>query len=245
MPLAKEAESALMAPVEPAAWPSMDSFGKVEIYPLPEGLIPIQPMPSAHPARRALIGRCCDILIGAEADLNALDAKAGDGDTGSTLATAARALSGALDRLPLADLTQLYRAVGMELSQTMGGSSGVLLAIFFTAAGDASASGKDWIASLKVGLDRIRQVGGAEPGDRTMIDALVPALDALPQGVEAAAKAARKGADFTGTIRRARAGRASYISEEWLQGNNDPGAEAVARLFENLSGSAGAEQAVK
>lgn len=245
MPLTKETEAALLAPVTPAAWPAIEAFGRVEIYPLPDGLTPIQPMPSAHPARRDLIRSCCDILMRAEDELNALDAKAGDGDTGTTLATAARALFTVLDRLPLADLTQLYRAVGMELSQAMGGSSGVLLAIFFTAAGDASASGKDWIAALVSGLDRIRQVGGAEPGDRTMIDALAPALEALPNGVRAAAKAAREGADFTGSIRRAKAGRASYISEERLRGINDPGAEAVARLFEQLATGAGVEQAAE
>ena len=86
-------------------------------------------------ATQAFLTDCCNILIEAEADLNALDAKSGDGDTGSTLATAARALIGAMDRLPLADHTQLYRAIGLELSQTMGGSSGVLLAIFFAAEG--------------------------------------------------------------------------------------------------------------
>ncbi|MEX0954842.1 MAG: dihydroxyacetone kinase subunit DhaK [Rhizobiaceae bacterium] len=245
MPVTREIESALLAPVTPVAWPRLEAFGEVETFPLPDGLKPIQPMPSDHPARRDLTRRCCEILIGAEAALNALDSKAGDGDTGTTLATAARALMNALDRLPLADVTQLYRAVGMELSQTMGGSSGVLLAIFFTAAGDASAGGKDWIASLSAGLNRIRQVGGAEPGDRTMIDALVPALEALPRGVGAAARAAREGADFTGTIRRAKAGRASYISEERLSGVNDPGAEAVAWLFENLSVGGGAEQAAE
>jgi dihydroxyacetone kinase len=78
-----------------------------------------------------------------------------------------------------------------------------------------------------------------------MIDALVPALEALPQGIEAAAKAARAGADFTGTIRRAKAGRASYISEERLRGINDPGAEAVARPFENLSVGGGTKQAAE
>ena len=166
--------------------------------------------------------------------MNALDAKSGDGDTGSTLATASRALIKALDRLPLADWTQLYRAIGLELSQTMGGSSGVLLAIFFTAAGDASASGQDAVTSLKAGLLRIQQVGGASPGDRTMIDALAPALDALPSGLAAAAKAARQGADKTASILRAKAGRASYVSESHLAGHNDPGAEAVARLFEEL-----------
>jgi len=235
MPMTREAERALLAPAAPTAWPGLDPFGQVETCPLPDGLTPIQPMPSAYPARRALIERCCDILVGVEKDLNALDAKSGDGDTGSTLATAANALKSALDRLPLADTTQLLRAIGMELSQTMGGSSGVLLAIFFAAAGDASAGGRNWIESLSAGLERIREVGGANPGDRTMIDALAPALEKLETGVEAAAQAAREGADYTATIAKAKAGRASYISEDKILGHNDPGAEAVARLFEQLS----------
>ena len=235
MPMTKDAERALLAPAAPTAWPGLDPFGAIEIHPLPDGLTPIQAIPSANQARRTLIERCCDILIAAEADLNALDAKSGDGDTGSTLATAANALKSALDRLPLADTTQLYRAIGMELSQTMGGSSGVLLAIFFAAAGDASAGGRDWIEGLAAGLERIRQVGGANPGDRTMIDALAPALGSLEKGVGAAAKAAREGADYTATIAKAKAGRASYISEDKILGHNDPGAEAVARLFERLS----------
>ena len=191
-------------------------------------------MPSKNQKTETLIRRCCEILIAAEGDLNLLDAKSGDGDTGSTLTTASRALIKALGRLPLADWTQLYRAIGLELSQTMGGSSGVLLAIFFTAAGDASANGHDAVSALKEGLIRIQQVGGAELGDRTMIDALSPALDALPIGLESAAAAARKGADKTATILRAKAGRASYVSESHLAGHNDPGAEAVAILFEEL-----------
>ena len=68
-----------------------------------------------------------------------------------------------------------------------------------------------------------------------MIDALFPALEALPQGLSVAAKAAREGADATARITRARAGRASYLAEGSLAGHNDPGAEAVARLFEELS----------
>jgi dihydroxyacetone kinase len=227
--------AALDAPVAPHAWPGLASLGEVGVRPLPDGLTPIQPLPSAHPARRALVAACCNALIATEADLNALDAKSGDGDTGSTLAGAARALIAALDRLPLADATQLYRAIGTELSQTMGGSSGVLLAIFFAAAGDASASGKSWIGALEAGLDRVQQVGGAKPGDRTMIDALAPALKALPQGLAAAAKAARAGADLTAGMTRAKAGRASYLSADKLSGHVDPGAEGVARLFETLA----------
>lgn len=225
----------LRAPVAPHAWPGVHAVGEVEVLPLPDGLTPIPPAPSKNDENRALIEACCRALIAAEADLNALDAKAGDGDTGSTLATAARALIDALDRLPLADWTQLFRAIGLELSQTMGGSSGVLLAIFFTAAGDASSSGRDLVEALKAGLERVQQVGGAKPGDRTMIDALGPALDALPQGLEAAARAARQGADSTARMKRARAGRSAYLSEETLAGINDPGAEAVARLFEHFA----------
>ena len=164
-----------------------------------------------------------------------MDAQSGDGDTGSTLAGAARALKDAIPRLPQADLTQLYRAIGLELSQTMGGSSGVLLAIFFSAVGDAASSGQSNVQALKSGLARVQEVGGARPGDRTMIDALTPALEVLPEGFAAAAKAARVGADHTAEILKAKAGRASYISEERLKGHNDPGAEAVALLFESLT----------
>ncbi len=237
LPVGEAEEAALQAPVAPWAWPGCLPVSEVAVTALPDGLAPIRPMPSDNPRNAAIIRRCCDILIEAEGELNALDAKSGDGDTGSTLAGAARALADGLDRLPLADLTQLYRAIGQELSQTMGGSSGVLLAIFFAAAGDASASGVDGVGALKAGLDRIQQVGGARPGDRTMIDALAPALDALPGGVAAAAAAARAGADFTATITQAKAGRASYIAADKLAGHNDPGAEAVARLFERLAGA--------
>jgi dihydroxyacetone kinase len=225
----------LSAPVHLAAWPGMKDISPVKVQPLPDGLSPIQPIPSANDKTAAIIAQCCDLLISAEDDLNKLDAKSGDGDTGSTLATAARALKGAMDRMPLADLTQLFRAIGNELSQTMGGSSGVILAIFFGATGDACASGKSTPKALKAGLDRISQVGGAAQGDRTMIDALTPALAALPDGISAAAAAARMGADATASMGQAKAGRASYVPEENLLGHNDPGAEAVARLFEGLA----------
>lgn len=225
----------LTQPVDLPAWPGLQTIGAPSVQPLPDGLSPIKPIPSENARTRAILDQCCDLLIAAETDLNELDAKSGDGDTGSTLATAARALKGALDRLPLADPTQLFRAVGDELSQTMGGSSGVILAIFFGATGDACANGRPMEKALQAGLDRISQVGGAVAGDRTMIDALKPALEALPQGLPAAAAAARMGADATAKIGKAKAGRASYVPEENLIGHNDPGAEAVALLFEGLA----------
>ncbi len=234
LPLTDTNRSLLAADVMPVAWPGMQALHSPKVLPLPDGLSPIKAVPSANDERKAFISQCCDILISHEKALNALDARSGDGDTGSTLASAARAMKSSLDELPLADMTQLYRAMGMQLSQTMGGSSGVLLAIFFAAAGDASATGQDAAGSLTAGLERIQQVGGARPGDRTMIDALKPALEALPDGLGAARKAARDGADFTSTIVRAKAGRASYISADKLKGHNDPGAEAIALLLEGL-----------
>jgi dihydroxyacetone kinase len=238
IPLDAETELDLIAPVASRAWPGAARFGAVTVVPLPDGLAPADHRPSPHPARRALIARCCEILVAAEADLNALDARAGDGDTGSTLATAARSLAGRLDGLPLADLALLYRAIGLELSQTMGGSSGVLLAIFFSAAGDAAAGGAGWVEALRAGLARMQQVGGAAPGDRTMVDALAPALAALKRGPGTAAAAARAGADATAAMHRAKAGRSSYLPADRLAGHNDPGAEAVARLLEHLASSA-------
>lgn len=235
LPVTPDNQAHLEMPVDLPAWPGMVALGAPDPRPLPDGLSPIQPIPSAHPKTRALLDHCCDLLIAAEGDLNLLDAKSGDGDTGSTLATAGRAMKDALGRLPLADPTQLFRAVGEELSQTMGGSSGVILAIFFGAAGDACASGQPVPQALLAGLKRISEVGGASKGDRTMIDALDPALNALPQGMAAAASAARAGADATAKMGKAKAGRASYVPEENLIGHNDPGAEAVARLFEGLS----------
>lgn len=218
-----------------AAWPGVSAIGPVDIVALPDGLTPVSPLPSEHAETGAFLTGCCKVLIAAEDDLNALDAKSGDGDTGSTLAGAARALIAAMDRLPLADHTQLFRAIGLELSQTMGGSSGVLLAIFFAASGDGASSGLPMREALKAGLSRMQETGGAQIGDRTMIDALAPALDALESGLPAAAKAARSGADHTATILQAKAGRAAYINAKQLEGHADPGAEAVARLFEHLA----------
>jgi DAK2 domain len=128
---------------------------------------------------------------------------------------------------------QLQRA----MSRTMGGSSGVLLAIFFAAASQSSAKGGSWQASLQSGLDRMMDYGGAVAGDRTMIDALQPALSMLSKNSDLAkaAQAARAGADATSKMTRARAGRSTYVSADNLKGFNDPGAEAVALLLEGLA----------
>jgi len=115
----------------------------------------------------------------------------------------------------------------------MGGSSGVLLSIFFTAASKAMAEKADIAAALLAGLDRMTFYGGAGIGDRTMVDALAPALAALASGdVAAAAKAAATGAQSTKAMLKAKAGRASYVGEKDLEGVPDPGAVATAGVFE-------------
>ena len=139
----------------------------------------MRPPASANPALAAAIRAACERLIALEAELNRLDASAGDGDTGSTAAAGARSLIAALPALPLADPAATCRRIGDILAASMGGSSGVLLSIFFTATGQKLADGAPLAAALGEGLDRIRFYGGAAPGDRTLIDALAPAIDAL------------------------------------------------------------------
>lgn len=234
-PVDEHSSSLLCSPAPLSAWPGCYSLAAVDTVPLPDGLTLNKYSASAHPETAAMLTTCCEVFIEAEAALNALDAQSGDGDTGSTLAGAAKALIHSMGQLPLADHTQLFRAIGQELSQTMGGSSGVLLAIMLTAAGDAASSGKNTRDSLIAGLKRMQQIGGAKQGDRTMVDAMVPALDALSTGLAAAAAAARKGADYTATLDKANAGRSTYVNADRLHGHNDPGAEAVALLFERLA----------
>ncbi len=233
-PLGNEDLELLSVKTPVAAWPQMHAFVAPTHVPVPESSGMARPMASSHTGHARIITECCDALIEAEVDLNSLDAKSGDGDTGATVATAARALKDRLDDLPLADLTQLFPAISRELTQTMGGSSGVILGIFFAAAGEACAKGANTPSALRLGLQRVKEVGGAELGDRTMIDALAPALDGLDDNLASAATKAREGATATGQMLRAKAGRAAYVNAAQLKGHVDPGAEAVARVFERL-----------
>lgn len=234
-PLSVEDEMLLAEPTPLKTWPGLKAFVEPPVLAMPKGMEGEKPVPSSDPVVAAIVRLCCKALIAAEADLNALDAKVGDGDTGTTLATAARALVAGIDRLPLADKDKLLVAISRELSQTMGGSSGVLLAIFFAAAGEAVGNGMDLSTALVAGLERMQAIGGAKLGDRTMIDALHPALLRIDDGLDAAARAARNGADATATMAKAHAGRASYVGSNQLAGVTDPGAEGVALLFEALA----------
>lgn len=121
----------------------------------------------------------------------------------------------------------------------MGGSSGVLISIMLTAAGSAMADGSPAIEALARGLDAMRRYGGARPGDRTMLDALSPAIGALRDGgsLQQAAKAARQGADATARMDAAASGRSAYVPSEHLLGVPDPGAEAISVILGAMAGA--------
>ncbi|ESW65636.1 dihydroxyacetone kinase subunit DhaK [Mesorhizobium sp. C277A] len=225
-------EAALLAPVGPHAWMPAKTVVAPAIVPMAKaaGNSAAQ-RASQDSGTRRLIITVCERLIALEETLNGLDAKAGDGDTGSTVATGARSVLERLDALPLADPAATLAAIGDNLGVAMGGSSGVLLSIFFTAAAQASNGGATLSKALLAGLDRMTFYGGARVGDRTMVDALEPGLKALDaKGLDAAATAARHGAEATAAMEKAKAGRSAYVGTK-LQGVVDPGAHAVAEVF--------------
>ncbi|MGK9051751.1 dihydroxyacetone kinase subunit DhaK [Neorhizobium petrolearium] len=231
-------EAALTAAVGPHAWPPAIERHEIAVIPAPQRALAQKEATLASDNRqnRRLLTTLCEHLISLEEELNRLDSRVGDGDTGSTVATGARSILLRMDTLPLEDPAATMASIGEILSTSMGGSSGVLLSIFFTAASKAMAEKKDIAAALLAGLDRITFYGGAGVGDRTMVDALAPALAALASGgVAAAARAAAAGAESTKAMRKAKAGRASYVGERDLEGVPDPGAVAVAGVFEMVA----------
>ena len=236
--LTTERRTALLAPCAVAAWPAARALAPPATVQAPKLPDALQHPASDEPTRRRVILEAARLLSEMETEINAIDARIGDGDTGSTFAHAGHVIAGAIDRLPLADDAALFAALGRLLAGSAGGSSGVLLSILFTAAATAQADDPHWAKALRTGLERMKSHGGAGPGDRTMIDALEPALDTLQRGagLAEAARAAREGADATRRMLRAGAGRASYVPEAALRDVPDPGAETIARLIEGLAG---------
>ena len=232
-------EEALLAEVEAAGW---HPLVKLEKLATKKGKA-ISDKKSVKASSNAEVGKIVETitqtLSGLEDELNKLDAKVGDGDTGSTFATGARDIQkqNKGKKLPLNNVADLLGVVGDRLATVMGGSSGVLMSIFFTAAGKKVAEGEKLPKALLFGLERMKHYGGADLGDRTMIDALQPALEALGKkdALKGAAKAAAKGAKDTASMKKANAGRSSYLSSDSLKGVKDPGAVAVEKVFEALA----------
>jgi triose/dihydroxyacetone kinase / FAD-AMP lyase (cyclizing) len=236
LPLDDALEAALVEPVPVPAWPGAVRVAPPVLRPVPEGLAGEAFTPSHEPRSATRIAAVAKALIAAEDALNALDAKVGDGDAGTTFAGAARAVAADLDRLPQADPAALCRALAERIGRAVGGSSGVLGSIFFAATASALADGADWPTALGEGVARVQSYGGASPGDRTLLDALIPAVAALRTGsLQDAAAAARSGAEATARMERAGAGRSSYLAAGDLAGVQDPGAAGVAEAFAALS----------
>ncbi|MET7453417.1 dihydroxyacetone kinase subunit DhaL [Streptomyces sp. NPDC005574] len=173
--------------------------------------------------------------------LTALDSPIGDADHGSNLRRGFTAVVAVLEkespRTPGAVLT----LAGRQLISTVGGASGPLYGTLLRrtgkALGDAEeVSAEQLTEALRAGVDAVRALGGAAPGDKTMIDALVPAVDALGEGFAAARTAAEEGAVATIPL-QARKGRASYLGERSI-GHQDPGATSSALLVAALGEAA-------
>lgn len=187
--------------------------------------------------------------------LTDLDRAIGDADHGINMSKGFRAVGEKLQAAPPADPAALFKAVGMALISTVGGASGPLYGTAFLRAG-AAAAGKaelhrdDLLAVTEAALNGIKERGKAELGDKTIIDALQPAVESLrtalksgataAEAARAAAEAARRGAEGTKEY-AARKGRASYLGERSI-GHQDPGATSTTLMLEALADFLGPAQ---
>jgi dihydroxyacetone kinase-like protein len=180
--------------------------------------------------------------------LTQLDADIGDADHGINMDRGFSAVEAKLPELSQADIGALLKTTGMTLLSTVGGASGPLYGTFFlrmgaAAAGKEQLSGDDLLALLEAGVKGVEDRGKAALGDKTMIDALAPAVTALREALEGgeapagalrqAADAARRGALATIPI-QARKGRASYLGERSI-GHQDPGATSAYLLLQAMA----------
>lgn len=184
-------------------------------------------------------------LQAAEPELTRLDSAVGDGDLGISLARGATSVEQAFDSLALGDPAKALAQISAILRRSLGGTSGPLYSIFVLRAATAMAAEANpadpmaWAHAMQAGCEGVMALGGAQPGDRTMLDALLPAADALASAEGNAAErsarmlaAATAGADATRDM-APRRGRASYIGERAI-GHPDPGAVAVATWVDAL-----------
>jgi len=189
----------------------------------------------AHKAIEA----ACAALIQAEPKLTEMDRITGDGDLGASMKRASAAVRRAIPSYPLSDLPAALKALSHTLRHELGGSSGPLYGVLFLRTGNALENARptglaEWATALEGGCRAITELGGARPGDRTMMDALDPFVQVLKKAgthsvrdvLMSAADAAERGAEATAQM-KPRLGRSSYLKDRVL-GYPDPGAMAVA-----------------
>jgi dihydroxyacetone kinase-like protein len=182
------------------------------------------------------------------AELTRLDSAIGDGDHGTNMDRGMHKALERLDGLDGEDIGAVLKAVGMALVSSVGGAAGPLYGTLFMQMGSAT-SGRDaldlagWTDALEAGVTGLQARGRAEPGDKTMVDALLPAVDALKQGGELgdalarAADAAEEGMKATIPL-EARKGRASYLGPRSV-GHQDPGATSSYLLLRTAAETLG------
>jgi phosphoenolpyruvate---glycerone phosphotransferase subunit DhaL len=193
-------------------------------------------------AVRAWLGAFADAVLSHEQELTRLDSAIGDADHGSNMARGMKAVVAALDSEDPTGPGALLKRTGMTLVSTVGGASGPLYGTFFlrmaTKAGTAESLDRAAFgAALRAGVEGVVARGKPELGDKTMYDALAPAVDAydaaagddLAAALTAASDAAAAGRDATIPM-QARKGRASYLGERSI-GHQDPGATSSALLL--------------
>ncbi len=193
----------------------------------------------------AWLNRAADVLGQEKERLTDLDAAIGDSDHGENMSRGFNAVKAKIGA-GAPDIGALFKSVGMTLISTVGGASGPLYGTLFLqaagkAAGKQSLDAAAWADCLEAGLAGIVQRGKAELNDKTMVDALSPALEALrksageplAQALQASSDAAKVGMEATIPL-VARKGRASYLGER-SAGHQDPGATSTWLLLQALS----------
>lgn len=184
----------------------------------------------------AVVADVCRAAIGAERHLTDLDRRVGDGDMGTNLARGAQAILDARESLVASrDEAAFLRQASGIARRVIGGTSGPLYAALLLGMAEEIGRTGDAGGAFAHGASRLMAIGGAKPGDRTMVDALAPAAGVLAAGgaVADAAAAARAGAEATAEV-RASLGRSSYIGDRAI-GVPDPGAVAIATLLEAIA----------
>jgi phosphoenolpyruvate---glycerone phosphotransferase subunit DhaL len=189
---------------------------------------------------RDWIRRFADAVAQHRTELVRLDTAIGDGDHGTNMDRGMRKAVERLDGVDAGDIGADLKAVGMALVSSVGGAAGPLYGTLFLQMGTAAAGKSEldldgWTAAVEAGVQGVQTRGKAEPGDKTMIDALLPAIEALKQGGELgdaltrSADAAEEGMKATIPL-EARKGRASYLGPRSV-GHQDPGATSSAMLL--------------
>jgi dihydroxyacetone kinase-like protein len=196
---------------------------------------------------RDWIVRFADEMATHRTELTQLDTAIGDGDHGTNMDRGMRKAVERLDSLEDGDIGASLKAVGMALVSSVGGAAGPLYGTLFMQMGSATAGKSEldlagFADALDAGVQGVRARGKAEPGDKTMVDALMPALEALRNGgdLAAAADAAEQGMKATIPL-VARKGRASYLGPR-SEGHQDPGATSTYLLLRSAAEALGPQQ---